>query len=489
MKKLLTLFALPALLCLMPMTAMAEVINTVTSSETITKTSTVYVGEVVVDGVTQIKYLYSGDITTSNIVIQNLLDALNGMADGDYAALLEEHEFDYGSQTTGFAICSNPDLVATMDGNWSSAQYVGTLYYPDKTVTSEINSNLYDIDEGFKAVLDSKTQYRIENIDTPADAEKCIVTQIDSNSNSSVYYTVEDGEIIKHVDTHVVFLSEATTVIYTKVELATATTTQKGDVNGDGNISITDVTMLVDVILTGIPQNTDTSIYDINGDGDVTVSDVTVLVDNILNGNGSGIGDTSQAYLTCPDDHHPHMIDLGLESGTKWACCNVGATTPEGYGGYYAWGETEMKDYYSWETYNHCDGSYDTCHNLGSDIAGTGYDVAHVKWGGSWVMPSSDQIEELLDNCDHEWTTANGVNGRKFTSKTNGGSIFLPAAGYRWADNLLDAGICGGYWSSTQDPSYSSYAYYLCLYSADASCCYDYSFRLYGHRVRPVVTN
>lgn len=219
-KMLATFVALLFMMALMPFSTKAEVINTVTSSETITKTSTVYVGEVVVDGESKIKYLYSGDINLYRSVIQNLLDGLNGMADGDYAALLEEHEFDYGSQTTGFAICSNPDLVATMDGNWSSAQYVGTLYYPDKTVTSEINSNLYDIDEGFKAVLDSKTQYRIENIDTPADAEKCIVTQIDLNSNSSVYYTVEDGEIIKHVDTHVVFLSEATTVIYTRVELS-----------------------------------------------------------------------------------------------------------------------------------------------------------------------------------------------------------------------------------------------------------------------------
>ena len=135
-RKLATFATLLCLMSMMPLTALAEVINTVTSSETITKTSTVYVGEVVVDGVTQIKYLYSGDISIYSYVIQNILDGMNGMADGDYAALLEEHEFDYGSQTTGFAICSNPDLVATMDGNWSSAQYVGTLYYPDKTVTA-----------------------------------------------------------------------------------------------------------------------------------------------------------------------------------------------------------------------------------------------------------------------------------------------------------------------------------------------------------------
>ena len=94
------------------------------------------------------------------------------------------------------------------------------------------------------------------------------------------------------------------------------------------------------------------------------------------------------------------------------------------YGGYYAWGETEEKDSYDWSTYTHCDGSSSTCHDLGSDIAGTQYDVAHYRWGGSWVMPTHDQQMELLNNCTYEWTTVNGVNGGRFTSKTNGGSIF-----------------------------------------------------------------
>ena len=88
---------------------------------------------------------------------------------------------------------------------------------------------------------------------------------------------------------------------------------------------------------------------------------------------------------SCPDDNHPHAIDLGLPSGTKWACCNVGTTTPEGYGGYYAWGETEEKEIYDWTTYIHCDGSMETCHDLGSDIAGSEYDVAHVQWGSNFA--------------------------------------------------------------------------------------------------------
>ncbi|MBQ4006278.1 MAG: hypothetical protein II609_05905, partial [Muribaculaceae bacterium] len=202
-------------------------VTTVTSSEQITKTSTVYVGEVVVDGQTAIKYLYSGDITIKDYVLVFLRDGLNGMADGDYAAMLNEHEFDYSIEPTqnGFALCNNSDLEASMDENWINAQYVGTLLYPDKTVKTVVNSNLYDLDEGFKAVLDAQEQDAIDNIDNPVAAEKRIMSHIDSHTTTNVYYTIEDGQVVRHVDDTVIFDCEATTVIYTKVELETAATT------------------------------------------------------------------------------------------------------------------------------------------------------------------------------------------------------------------------------------------------------------------------
>lgn len=200
-------------------------------------------------------------------------------------------------------------------------------------------------------------------------------------------------------------------------------------------------------------------------------------------------GGSQESYLTCPDDHHPHLIDLGLPSGTKWACCNVDSDptkqTPTNYGGYYAWGETEEKDYYYWDTYIHCDGTQSTCHDLGSDIAGTEYDVAHVKWGGSWVMPSLDQIDELLDNTTSTWTTMNGIKGRLFTG-SNGGSVFLPAAGCRWYDDFYDVGDYGRCWSSSQSPSSSGGAYYLIFYSGDADWRSGDGRRGRGQSVRPV---
>lgn len=199
-------------------------------------------------------------------------------------------------------------------------------------------------------------------------------------------------------------------------------------------------------------------------------------------------------------------IDLGLPSGTKWACCNVGANVPEGYGGYFAWGETEKKEFYNDVTYLYGsgvdsggDGWYDDYHenglygewqDIGSDIAGTSYDVAHVTWGGGWRMPSLDQMKELLDNCSSSWASFNGVQGRLFKGK-NGGSMFLPAAGYRWDDGYFNDGnygYHGYYWSSKQTYGFDHYyAYHLFIFCGDAYWNGQYSYnRVYGSSVRPV---
>ena len=221
---------------------------------------------------------------------------------------------------------------------------------------------------------------------------------------------------------------------------------------------------------------------DVNGDQRVDVADITTLVALLL-----GKDTEEQAYTSCPDDHHPHMIDLGLPSGTKWACCNVGASAPEQYGDYYAWGETSPKSVYNWDTYQYgyynYDGDYSHLVNIGSDIAGTGFDAATANWGAPWRMPSKTQIQELVNSCTSTWTTQNGVNGREFVGP-NGGTIFLPAAGGRWDSDLYGAGSAGYYWSSTLDESSPYNAYYLYFNSGSASWGYD--DRYGGLSVRPV---
>ena len=275
------------------------------------------------------------------------------------------------------------------------------------------------------------------------------------------------------------------------VVVSTAVHAQKYhyDVNGDGMVNVSDVTTFVNNIL-GVSNGGEEEqnyVYDVNGDGTANVTDVMCLVNKIL-----GIldpGEDTKPCLTCPDDHHPHMIDLGLPSGTKWACCNVdtenpGNQSPLNYGGYYSWGETEVKDTYNWYTYAYRHG--EDYEDLGSDIAGTRYDVAHVKWGGTWVMPSSEQQDELRNNCTYRWTTVNGVNGCMFTSKKNGRIIFLPAAGYRYG-NLCDDNK-GEYYSSTQSPSDSHDAYVLYFNKANLVEGY-YGYRYRGRSVRPISRN
>lgn len=167
---------------------------------------------------------------------------------------------------------------------------------------------------------------------------------------------------------------------------------------------------------------------------------------------------TKEVY-SCPDNHHPHAIDLGLPSGTKWACCNVGATAPEDYGGYYAWGETSEKSEYGWETYKWCNGTNRSltkyCANSqygmidGKTVLDLSDDVAHMRMGNLWRMPTIEQIQELNKYCIWKWTQQNGVNGRLVTGY-NGAQVFLPAPrNRRDADGNYFEEDLGVYWSSS----------------------------------------
>ena len=176
-------------------------------------------------------------------------------------------------------------------------------------------------------------------------------------------------------------------------------------------------------------------------------------------------------------------IDLGLS--VKWANCNVGASSPEGYGGNYAWGETEEKSNYEWDTYQYYNSKNYEFINIGSSICGTQYDVARVKWGGSWRMPTIQEQQELCVKCTWKWTTYNGVNGQLVTGP-NGNSIFLPTASYRLGTDVYDQGSNGFYWSGTLGISDSNYAYSLYFDDYGWSNWSGRKYRKYGLTVRPV---
>lgn len=204
---------------------------------------------------------------------------------------------------------------------------------------------------------------------------------------------------------------------------------------------------------------------------------------------------TLVANFTFSGEIHEY-VDLGLPSGTLWATCNIGADTPEDYGDYFAWGETSTKNLYKWSTYRYCNGSATTltkyCDN--ASYGNNGFtdnltvleesdDAANVNWGTNWRMPTKEEWGELLNNTTNSWTTQNGVHGYLFTA-SNGRTLFLPAAGYRNENNLINDGSFGYYWSSSLNtgvPYNSWYEYF------DSNNCYkDTDYRCYGRSVRPV---
>ncbi len=168
-------------------------------------------------------------------------------------------------------------------------------------------------------------------------------------------------------------------------------------------------------------------------------------------------------------------VDLGLS--VKWATCNVGASSPTGYGDYYAWGEVNTKSDYT-ESNSRTYGK-----QMGSICGNSSYDVARYKWGSSWRLPSASEIEELVDNCTWEWTAMNGVNGYKVKSKRNNNYIFLPAAGVKLGYYYV-SGSNGHYWSGSPFGSDPIGAYSLGFHSGYR--CQDHACRSCGYSVRPV---
>lgn len=209
--------------------------------------------------------------------------------------------------------------------------------------------------------------------------------------------------------------------------------------------------------------------------------------DTISGGGGSGGGGATEEFT---------YVDLGLPSGLLWAECNVGATVPEEYGSYFAWGETQPKDFYDWINYKYgTDWNLITKYCTDQELGLNGFvdnlvtlepedDAATVAWGDGWRIPTKEEWNELNENTNAGWTTVNGVNGRRFVA-SNGNSIFLPAAGRRWAHEFYDVGNYGNYWSSSLYSSGAYFSWSINFYS-NWWPSVDCKARYLGFTVRPV---
>ena len=177
-------------------------------------------------------------------------------------------------------------------------------------------------------------------------------------------------------------------------------------------------------------------------------------------------------------------IDLGLPSGLLWCEHNVGASRPEEVGLYFSWGNitghAEGSGYnFDQTTYDATDGAA-----LTGDISvGNQYDMAHHNMGGQWRLPRRTEFQELYDNCDSEWIAQDGMNGRRFTSRANGNSIFFPAAGYYDGSTLYNRGSYGSYWSSSY---YSATSAYNLSFNSSGVNPQNFSSRRHGFTVRAV---
>ncbi len=255
---------------------------------------------------------------------------------------------------------------------------------------------------------------------------------------------------------------------------AYAQQTLYGDVSGDGEVNITDINAIIDVILSDVSNPS----ADVNNDNEINIADINAVINIILGGSAS--------------THGHEYVDLGLPSGTLWATCNVGASSPEDYGDYFAWGETEPKDNYDWSTYKWCDGSESTLTKY-CNISSFGMvdnktdllpedDAAYVNWGPEWRMPTEEQQDELHRRCNWTWTMQNGVDGRLVTGP-NGNSIFLPAAGSYWDSTFHEVGS-GIYWSRTLNTFDANFS---CAQSFDSRHLYwSHCIRVNGYTVRAV---
>ena len=229
---------------------------------------------------------------------------------------------------------------------------------------------------------------------------------------------------------------------------------------------------------------------------------------NQLGVSDPGIPQTPK-IIRGPEVQHEY-VDLGLS--VKWATCNVGADNPEDYGDYYAWGELVPKESYTWANYRFRTSGNDEALVKFSKYTSMYYtsvydadkrdyiadnktrldledDVAHVKWGGNWRLPTDDEMNELVDSCTWTWTTLNGVNGCLVTSNRSGYTdrfIFLPAAGeYGFEPNNRSVGIWGHYWSSSVNRNKTSHSAGVLCFSSSYYAV-KINFRNHGQSIRPV---
>ncbi len=385
---------------------------------------------------------------------------------GPVVTTAEVTEITINSAKCGGEVVSGGDAVVVARGvcyNTTGAPTVSDTYTMDGTNVGIFTSNLNN--------LEHNTAYYVRAYATDAKG-------VTSYGEEVTFTTLE--KLLPTVTT----ATKVTDITVRSVKCG-------GEVTFDGNVSVTARGICWSTSQT--PTIEDNKTTDGTGVGSFT-SNLSDLESNTTyyirayatNEVGTSYGE-EVSFTT--KDVSAIAVDLGLS--VKWAICNVGATSPEEYGDYFAWGETTTKSDY---TSSNCPTNGLSISQLQTQgyIDGEGnltaqYDAATANWGGSWRMPTKNELNELINNCTWTWATQNGVNGYNVEGP-NGNSIFLPTAGLRYGSSLIDAGSRGYYWSSSPyDNSYDYGAYGLEFSGGSGSHHMNYYYRYAGRSVRPVV--
>ncbi|MBO6190463.1 MAG: hypothetical protein J6N92_06625 [Alloprevotella sp.] len=238
------------------------------------------------------------------------------------------------------------------------------------------------------------------------------------------------------------------------------------------------LTLLI-ILLLSVSSMQAQSRYDLNADGAVNVGDVTVLVNNILGKGGS----QTAVYEVCPDDNHPHIINMG-EAGL-WLCCNLGSSHYVEPGTYFAWGDKDAaRTIFSADNYAYYDKAKSACQDLGADISGTKYDVA-MAYNPSYRTPTQAQFEKLLKTCSQFWADNETAKGA-FLFSPDAGILFLPAGGFKVDDEHNENGIAGYYWTSSLWHDNVGMGASICVLNGDPATNYGEE-RWRGLNIRPIV--
>ncbi len=403
-------------------------------------------------------------------------------------AFAQETIVSFSGRLNGSEYCQLDSVVVTdLDGHWSE-----TVVYPDSVIVLSVRMG--------SDVMIAESQGLLQNVPNPFNGETQVELSVLHCENVSLRLLDVAGKVYAQYDG---MLNEGTHAF-----VVTATMPQTYILNavvGEKSYSIKMVNVgyggYCGIEYAGFSSNITTKLIASNefhvGDnmryvgyatiGGVVVPSIVVVQrqqeneDLVLNFYYPG-----QGTLNGHD-----WVDLGLPSGTRWATCNVGAFSPEGYGNYYAWGEVAPKAIYDWNYYRYCNGSANTltkyCNSptYGSNgftdnltVLEACDDVATANWGEGWRMPTSTEMQELFENCTRTWT----AYGLLFVGP-NGNSILLPAAGHRYEFELYQVDTNGGYWTS----SIGDYAPYARCGSFSLNGLYVLdTYRSWGFSVRPV---